>query len=382
MYLVLDSKSAGPFTLDQVRSMWVQNKIDAQTLFFREGQTEWLPLERIVPELFPVDPTHTVNAVYAMPGPECSSATRIGGFWRRIGAAIVDLIILGIFGFVLGTIFFDLFAQMGMRGRLIGAAILLVYFGLQESELAGGQTPAKRLLRIRVVGRDGRCLSVGRSLARTALWVAPYVVNDLPISKPEWLLLVLGLFVMSFFFAVTYLLAFNTRTRQTLYDILTDSYVVRTETPGVVDLLPVWKWHYAIIAAWCGLWIIIASALTLSGIFNGFMSSVLALQEKAAALPDVQYVTIAKSVSLTSGQDKGTTTVTITVTYTHQLADENKAVRNVAAAVLADREDIGNPDYLIIEVGREYDIGIASGRFYNSVKHSPDEWEKIINTGS
>lgn len=35
------------------------------------------------------------------------------GFWRRLFAFIVDGILLGIFGIIIGTIFFDFFAGLG-----------------------------------------------------------------------------------------------------------------------------------------------------------------------------------------------------------------------------------------------------------------------------
>jgi uncharacterized RDD family membrane protein YckC len=381
VYLVLDGKSAGPFTLDQVRRMWVDGKINAETLFFRDGQTEWQPLQQIVPELFPADAAHTANVIHAMPGPERPPAAWIAGFWRRIGAIVVDAILLGILGSILGAIFFDLFAQMGAEGKLVGLVILLAYFGLQESALAGGQTLGKRLLGIRVVGRDGNCLSIPKSMARTAIWVVPWLLNGLPISGPMWLLAVLGLSLFSFFFAAVYLLIFNRRTRQTVYDLLTDSYVVRSATPGVVDQLPVWKWHYAIIGGWCGLWIVLISLLAFSGIFKGFLADLLDLQQKVEALPDVQYASVNKGVMYMSGQAGATTTVTVRVTYSHKITDEDKAARDVAAVVLADRDAIGNPNELDISVGRSFDIGIASGRYFNSTSHSPDEWDDIVKKG-
>ena len=50
---------------------------------------------------------------------------------------------------------FDRLAALGSLGRLIGGAIALAYFALMNSELGGGQTFGKRLVKIRVVQANG-----------------------------------------------------------------------------------------------------------------------------------------------------------------------------------------------------------------------------------
>ena len=62
------------------------------------------------------------------------------GFWRRVGAFIVDSIVLGVCGFAVGTPMFDQLAAMEGPTRLIGLAVGVAYFGLLSSGLFGSAT--------------------------------------------------------------------------------------------------------------------------------------------------------------------------------------------------------------------------------------------------
>lgn len=99
------------------------------------------------------------------------------GFWRRLFAFIVDSLILGIFGLIIGTMFFDFFAEIGVLGLLFGFSIALLYFGIQNSSICGGQTIGKRLLKIRVVDKENETISLQRSFVRFMILGPPYFLN-------------------------------------------------------------------------------------------------------------------------------------------------------------------------------------------------------------
>lgn len=50
-YLLLDQAQSGPFTLAQLIEMWQAHRIDALTLYWEEGNADWLPLHNIAPLL-------------------------------------------------------------------------------------------------------------------------------------------------------------------------------------------------------------------------------------------------------------------------------------------------------------------------------------------
>src|ERR1700680_4744061 len=88
---------------------------------------------------------------------------KIAGLWRRLFAFCLDGLFLGLFGACIGLVAYDRLVALADWGRAVGFAIALVYFGVMDSELSGGQTPGKRILAIKVIAANGAPLSVGAS---------------------------------------------------------------------------------------------------------------------------------------------------------------------------------------------------------------------------
>lgn len=107
----------------------------------------------------------------------------ICGFWRRLFAFIIDFIILGILGFIVGTAFFDFFAEIGVLGLLFGFAVALLYFAIQNSSVCGGQTLGKRILNIKVVNKEAETISLKRSFIRFMVLGPPYFLNGALLPK-------------------------------------------------------------------------------------------------------------------------------------------------------------------------------------------------------
>jgi uncharacterized RDD family membrane protein YckC len=82
------------------------------------------------------------------------------GFGARLGAALIDGILLSVIGFVL---------RLGIGdagGSLIGLALGIAYFGYLEGS-ASGQTLGKRALGIRVIDYgSGGSIGTGRAIVR------------------------------------------------------------------------------------------------------------------------------------------------------------------------------------------------------------------------
>ena len=95
-----------------------------------------------------------------------SEAEIIAGFWKRLFAFLIDGVILGVAGIVIGLMFFDAFASLGGWGRLVGFIIELLYFGLFNSSVGKGQTIGKRATHIKVADRNGQFLSLTKSILR------------------------------------------------------------------------------------------------------------------------------------------------------------------------------------------------------------------------
>jgi len=84
----------------------------------------------------------------------------IAKFWSRIGAFLIDMVLLGLLGLILGLTFKTYFISIGKNGVFFGFVISLAYFAIFNSKWLGGQTLGKRLTNIKVVDQDDQFLSL------------------------------------------------------------------------------------------------------------------------------------------------------------------------------------------------------------------------------
>ena len=142
------------------------------------------------------------------------------GVWLR--AAVPDLA---------GSLFGD-----PLRAEATGFVVLTLpaglYFALSEAG-PHGATIGKRRLGVRVIGDDGSSVSVGRSLLRTALKLAPWELSHAiiwryanPGSAPDSLLTA-GLVVVWVLVGANLAAALLDERRRSLYDRLSLTRVVR-----------------------------------------------------------------------------------------------------------------------------------------------------------
>ena len=104
-------------------------------------------------------------------------------FGRRIGAALVDLLIIAVFFVVLGIATGGGSSDDGNVSVKTGTAATLVFFAVELAyyfvlESANGQTVGKRLLGVRVAGADGSPAQPGQIAIRTLL----RIVDILPLA--------------------------------------------------------------------------------------------------------------------------------------------------------------------------------------------------------
>jgi uncharacterized RDD family membrane protein YckC len=167
------------------------------------------------------------------------------GFWKRLGAFALDYII--ILGYLIGIVLLSLLLNAVFnasewlfedRIRAQFVAFLLVtlpvtlYFAISESSPSQA-TWGKRRLKLQVTDRGGNRIGFRRSLARTLLKFVPWELSHTliwqiyfsPIVSP-WI---------NYGFALVYLLIglniislLLTKTHQTLYDLLAQTYVRHT----------------------------------------------------------------------------------------------------------------------------------------------------------
>lgn len=87
------------------------------------------------------------------------------GFWRRLGAIIIDGLVLGTAGAILYFASLAMFGILGFFAYLFSWAIGWLYFALMESSRLQG-TLGKMALGIIVTDMEGRRISFGRATGR------------------------------------------------------------------------------------------------------------------------------------------------------------------------------------------------------------------------
>ena len=295
------------------------------------------------------------------------------GFWRRLGAIVVDCLLLGLSGLLCGFFLFDFLAGLGPWGRLLGFGVALAYFGTLNSRAAGGQTVGKRLFKIKVVGADGAPLSLGKAALRQSVFALPWFLNNawIPPSAlaAPWVQ-VLALLVFGVALAIAYLAVFNRPTRQSLHDLIVGSYVVRHDVAGAIRAPPVARQHLIAVAVCAVL------ALSLPALMSRLVSSesLLPLMTAFRALndqPGVRYVQVSKG--WTRGPGGEFTYIQVNAFVTERKVEDTALAGRLARVAM---ESLPSADVNVVQVNLIYgfDIGIASASRTYTHANSPQGW--------
>ena len=307
---------------------------------------------------------------------------KIAGFWRRLFAFCLDGLVLGLFGACIGLVAYDRLAALGDWGRAVGFAIALVYFGVMDSELSGGQTPGKRILAIKAVTANGAPLSVSASTLRATIFCVPYFLNGAFIDAgviTSWLVIFL---VFGVGVSIVYLLLFNRRTRQSLHDLAVGSYVVSNTTDDQVGgTRRIWPAHFGAVG------LVLTATLALPYFVQRLEGSLpfAALSSVQQALqqdPDVRHATALVSVNKFFGKNQSATTTHMfisNIVLSRRVTDFD-SLSNRLARIILDRDPSAEKENEIaISIRYGYDIGIASAWRSRVFAFSPDQWRKRLS---
>lgn len=309
---------------------------------------------------------------------ELPKARVISGFWRRILALIVDVIVIGIVGLILGSMLFDQFARLGVWGRLVGLIITLIYLGILNSSIGRGQTIGKRIANIKVVDRDGEFLSVQKSFLRSAVLEIPFFLNGAlipPSVMTNAVGILLGLIIFGASGAIIYLYIFNRATRQSLHDLLVGSFVVRASSVEPVAAIGIWKPHLAVIGGWC-LAVVIFSVVVSSAIQRvGPIAELLQLQNGIMNSGKVHMASV--FVGTNYGPQGEIHYLRTNAIWRNKPDSPEKAASEIASIMLRVQPEM-NKDVLAITISYGFDIGIATAWQSYNESHSPAEWQQKL----
>jgi uncharacterized RDD family membrane protein YckC len=193
-----DGERHGPYKEDDVRQWLRTGQVSPKDLAWYEGLADWQPLSVLFPDEIsrnapPPSNPYTAPAAPLMPLPQTTAAALedYAGFWKRVGAYILDAIILYIPNTLIMKAMGGDAAQEAMRQTMLAApgdphammaaygqfysmmgstiaitgVIAWLYFALCESSAWQG-TLGKLALGIRVTDLQGKRISFPRALGR------------------------------------------------------------------------------------------------------------------------------------------------------------------------------------------------------------------------
>jgi uncharacterized RDD family membrane protein YckC len=317
--------------------------------------------------------------------PSLEPSFRKAAFWRRVLAFILDSIILGFVGWVLGFLFVDTFIRMGGWERGIGFAIALLYFAPLNSRLGGGQTIGKRALEIRVVSKTGVLLSLGRSAARSIVLMVPYFLSGLPIPL-EFIHAgggdLVSVIVVGGGLAILYLLVFNARTGQSLHDVAVGSYVVR---PGseAAEKPRMWAAHYVVVALI--LTLIGAGSFLLTRFVKDLIpKDIFRAHDAMMREPEVATAAVmaGQEAFFGANEQRVSTSVTAYVQLNRRIQDKEEEARKLVRVLLESYPDAATKVSITITVSEGYDLGIASWFSRQTFNYSTAEWQRRLESAA
>lgn len=287
----------------------------------------------------------------------------LSGFWQRVGALLIDTLILSAFGWLLGIFFETLFVRMGAWGLLIGYASGLSYFGVLNSRVGGGMTLGKRVFNLKVVNSRGEPIGVGRSMLRTTIVTVPFLLNGAQLSAALILSsagFLISMVVIGGSLATLYLYIFNGRTRQSLHDLICGTFVVNAGAEQTA-LAPLWRPHLAVIAT---LFALAALLPTFSVPLDGLAPFHTMERTRSALMtaPEVRFATLSSvsSVVRSGGEAKRSTAVNAHVFLLENGVNDADFARYLADVVVQNYPEVHTRDTLGVALIYGYDIGIFS----------------------
>ena len=188
------------------------------------------------------------------------------GFWRRVAAFVIDSLLLGILGQIIGWSASSYWFTIGPNGRILGLIVVLTYFGLTYSKVSNGQTVGKRLLKIAVRDKNNKPISIQHSLLRVSILAFPALLNGwaLPVNIAilDWFF---GIIVFGVGAAVVYTMLFNRGSRQGIHDLICGTYVVHLKGEPIEAFPHTAKKHWIISGALVAVAIVIVTSILIFG---------------------------------------------------------------------------------------------------------------------
>jgi uncharacterized RDD family membrane protein YckC len=311
---------------------------------------------------------------------------KISDFWSRVGAVIIDGIILGILGLIIGLTLEAYLVKLGNYGYLIGLGISLVYFTIFNSKIFNGQTLGKRTLNIQVVDIKGNMLGFGKTLLRSTILLLPYFIvnHTLPGIIEGSVLYFIKIIVLTvIIFSIILIYIFNKGNRQSLHDLLVGSYVISVKRVEVLNPKPLVSKSSLYITGALILLLLVSSLLGYSH-WSKDLSDITTIQKSLYNLDNVLSVGVSKNKTTFYGNGGSTSYRFIVRLWVTDIPDntseleKTEIVRQSIKQILLREPEFDKFDDITVVLMKGFDIGIARKSRSSFVGKSPAEWRELI----
>lgn len=324
----------------------------------------------------------------------------IAGFWRRLLAAIIDIVIISVFCQLISLLFPLTLYKLGPYASPLGLLVVLPYYGILNSKIGQGWTIGKRILNLEVRSKDNQYLSIYKSFLRTSLLFSPLIINCFGLLNLEnsFVIQTINFLLYSIYGLLIYTMVFNKATRQGFHDMILGTYVVdlRKETNKPYNETP--KKHWIISFAWIGFVLVFIMG------FNIFQS----IKRNSTTFENTIYQTF-KSINeefkqnpntITSSISEQTRKTTKTNLYSTQETEswitrslvldiwinsklDFEEMKNVGLEyiriVITDFPNIDNYDLITIRIKYGFSLGFTYKNFTTTWSGSPYDWRSLLN---
>jgi len=310
--------------------------------------------------------------------------------WRRLLALIIDFIILGIFGWLLGLFLGDFFLMIGEFGPIIGFLVALVYFTICHSKITKGQSIGKYFLSIRVVDTSFNQLSMKSASFRYLVLFFPYFfVNiripgliGIPSLNIAWsTILILGIISIIIFLFV------NRKTRQSLHDLVVHSIVIKDKKSSEINAVPqLSKRPYLITFSITGSLLLAFLIISLIKPFE--LGKVTSLFDRLNSIEGIHKVGVEKNTTTVYGKKESVSrSLKIELWIGDLPQDESEFTKsppilNAIKEIVTDTSSTNNIDFIQIGFVTGFNIGIYSSKTTAIFKGSLDYWKEYLEEGA
>jgi uncharacterized RDD family membrane protein YckC len=285
---------------------------------------------------------------------------------RRLGALVIDFIVLAIIGYLTALIGKDFFVKLGNHGVLVGWLISTIYFAIFNSKAGGSQSPGKRAMNIQVINNDGTPLSLLQGLTRSLLFTSPYFLFDYigdMISQPT-LSTVFSILNVSYYLGLAYFFLVS-KDRRTVHDFIANT-IVKHQREKFDTLVPLSKLKIyifigivvSVLGGFTGVYIVFKDTTTfLIKVIDANVGTLVGMSVEISELDHV--VRVESSKIHVDVQSEVGIVVEVWVNEDVNTDEANVIYEKIMDIIASQKFDISRIDYAEIVLMYGYDIGIA-----------------------